>query len=134
MFGRVTGAGASKLQVLCTNPAALGGGSAPLKTYIPTSPFPGTLGVGVALEIGPLPTVPTKWIGQTGSYSARCVNAGGANTLRITAAPGARVLPPVPDATWGLHLSDVNIAFGNLTSLVHRQRAAYLARLRAAAR
>ena len=132
LFGRVTGvfnrgtvAGASKLEVLCTNPAALGGGSGALRTYIPTTPFPGTLGVGIAVQIGQLPSVSTPWVATPGSYRGRCVRAGGANVLRITTVPGARVLPAVPDATWGLHLADVNIALGNLTGLVHRQAAAY---------
>jgi hypothetical protein len=124
-FGRVTGAGASKLEVLCTNPAALGGGSGALRTYIPTSPFPGTLGLGVAIQIGPLPSVSTPWVAAPSNYRGRCVRGGGANVLRITTTPGARVLPAVPDATWGLHIADVNIAVGNLTGLVGRQAAAY---------
>jgi hypothetical protein len=122
----VTGANASKLQVLCTNPASLSGGSGTMRTYIPTSPFPGTLGVGVALEVGPLPKVSTPWVSLQNAYTARCSSADGANVLHISFKPGARVLPPVPDPTWGLHLSDVNIALGNLTPLVHRQAAAYL--------
>ncbi len=125
LFGRVPAADRSKLQVLCTNPGSLAGGSGKLTTYIPTSPFPGTLGVGISLEIGSLPEVSTDWIEQVGSYSGRCVTRDNATSLRITAAPGARVLPPVPDATWGLHLSDINIALGNLTSLVRQQAAAY---------
>jgi hypothetical protein len=39
------------------------------------------------------------------------------------------VLPnAVPDATWGLHLGDVNLALGNLTTIAHKQIAAYLRR------
>jgi hypothetical protein len=125
LFERVPDADAAKLEVLCTNPAALGGGSGALRTYLPTTPFPGTLGLGVAAEIGQLPSVSTPWVAARSNYKARCVRGGGANVLRITTAPGARVLPPVPDATWGLHLADVNIALGNLTGLVHRQAAAY---------
>ena len=132
LFGRVNGifsqvnrADASRLEVLCTNPAALGGGSGALRTYIPTTPFPGTVGVGVALEIGPLPSVSTPWVAAPSDYRGRCVRSGGANVLRIATASGARVLPAVPDATWGLHLADINIALGNLTGLVHRQAAAY---------
>jgi hypothetical protein len=125
LFGRLTGAEASKLEVLCTNPAALGGGSGALRLYIPTTPFPGTLGLGVAVQIGQLPSVSTPWIAAPSNYKGRCVRGGGANVLRVTTAPGARVLPAVPDATWGLHIADVNIALGNLTGLVHRQAAAY---------
>jgi hypothetical protein len=34
---------------------------------------------------------------------------------------GAHALTPSPDVTWGLHLSDANIALGNLADLVRRQ-------------
>jgi hypothetical protein len=125
LFGRVADADSAKLEVLCTNPAALGGGSGALRLYVPTTPFPGTLGLGIAVQIGQLPSVSTRWIAAPGNYKGRCVRGGGANVLRVTTAPGARVLPPVPDATWGLHLADMNIALGNLTGLVHRQAAAY---------
>jgi hypothetical protein len=33
----------------------------------------------------------------------------------------------VPDATWGLHLTDANIALGDLVNLVRRQGARYSA-------
>ena len=35
---------------------------------------------------------------------------------------------PSPDATWGEHLADANIALGNLLKLVGSESAAYLAR------
>jgi hypothetical protein len=35
---------------------------------------------------------------------------------------------PTPDATWGLHLGDMNLAMGNLTTIAHKQIAAYLNR------
>jgi hypothetical protein len=41
---------------------------------------------------------------------------------------GAPILHPVPDATWGLHLVDANIALGNLISIVHAEANAYAAR------
>ena len=93
IFSQVNSADASRLEVLCTNPAALGGGSGALRTYIPTTPFPGTVGVGVALEIGPLPSVSTPWVAAPSDYRGRCVRSGGANVLRIATASGARVLP-----------------------------------------
>ena len=45
--------------------------------------------------------------------------------LRITPLAGALALNPTPDATWGTHLVDGNIALGNLARLVRRQAAAY---------
>ena len=39
---------------------------------------------------------------------------------------GDPVLNPSPDATWGLHLTDVNIAWGNLTQLIDKQSGVWL--------
>lgn len=118
----------SGTQVLCTNPAALGGGSAKLDGYIPTTSFPGVLGAEAKLETGDLPKVPTPWIHIRNGYTAHCSSAGGAHVLRVQEVPGGRHLNPEPDATWGLHLSDAFIAQGNLVDLVERQTAAYLRR------
>jgi hypothetical protein len=38
------------------------------------------------------------------------------------------VLHPIPDASWGLHLADGQIALGNLTELVKHQAQHYLRR------
>ena len=46
--------------------------------------------------------------------------------LQISPVGGAPVLNPVPDATWGLHLVDANIALGNLTSVAGREIKSYL--------
>ncbi|HEY0630943.1 MAG TPA: DUF3089 domain-containing protein [Thermoleophilaceae bacterium] len=125
LFGRVSGSGASKLRVLCTNPAALGGGSGTLRPYTPTAFFPGTIGLGVRIFTGPLPQVPTPWLVPPGRYRARCSGAAGANVLRIDSLGGAHRPTPSPDPTWGFHLGDVNLAIGNLTGLVAAQSAAY---------
>jgi DUF3089 family protein len=125
LFGRVSGAGASKLQVLCTNPAALAGGVGTLQPYASTKPFPGTIGLGVRIFLGELPKVPTPWLRPPGRYAARCSKAGGASFLRVDSLDGARVPTPTPDATWGYHLGDVNLPIGNLTRLVAKQSAAY---------
>jgi hypothetical protein len=124
-FGRLTGSAAKKFQVLCTNPAALGGGSGTLQTYVPTAPFPGTIGLGVLIFMGQLPDVPTPWLRPPGHYKAHCASSGGTHYLQADAVDGARVLTPTPDATWGYHLGDVNLALGNLTTLVKKQGAAY---------
>ena len=72
-----------------------------------------------------MPKSSATWLSFPGSYSARCVNEGGASVLQITPAPGAPALTPVP-AIWGLHLTDANIALGNLDALVRSQVRAYL--------
>jgi hypothetical protein len=103
--------------VLCTNPAALGGGSALLTSVFPTQPFaPGTT-IGVATQaVGePRPTgATTPWY-QAQAYTGACDPSNNAHVLQISPVGGAPTLHAVPDATWGLHLVDANIALGNLT-------------------
>ena len=123
IFGRAT----APDEVLCTNPAALGGGSAPLKSVYPSAPFaPGTtIGLATPLVGAPTPSVSTPWFEADGAYTGDCSSAGGAHVLALTDAPGAPHLHPIPDATWGLHLVDANIALGNLTDLVQKQAKAF---------
>ena len=124
-FGRAIEPG---LEVLCTNPAALGGGEAMVEAVFPRAPFaPGTL-IGLATEaVGfTRPASTTPWLAFPGSYSTRCSSDHGAHVLQITPRGGAPALNAVPDATWGLHLVDANIALGDLERLVRRQAAAYL--------
>jgi pimeloyl-ACP methyl ester carboxylesterase len=128
LFGRVSGSGASRLRVLCTNPASLGGGAGTLHPYTPTAFFPGTIGLGVRIFTGPLPAVSTPWLVPSGRYRAHCSSAAGANVLRIDSLAGARAPTPSPDATWGYHLGDVNLAVGNLIALVEAESAAYVRR------
>ena len=120
----------ANLQVLCTNPAALRGGSAPLDTLVPTTPFPGTIGLGVSiLYNGSPPTAPTPWVTPQDHFTGACVQSpNGTNVLIISPVDGARTLTPSPDATWGLHLADVNIALGNLVADVGSESKAYLKR------
>ena len=115
------------VEVLCSNPAALGGGSAALSTLLPTSPFPGTLGLGILITFnGAPPTAPTPWIQPQDHYTGLCVTSNGANVLMISPVGSARTLTPVPDPSWGIHLGDVNVALGNLVDLVRSQSRAYL--------
>jgi Protein of unknown function (DUF3089) len=124
LFGRTR----PGLEALCTNPAALGGGSAPIEPIYPSAPFaPGTTISALTLAVGaPLPSVRTAWRSFPGSYSARCSNADDASVLQVSPRSGAPVLNPVPAPNWGLHLTDANIALGNLADLVRRQARNYL--------
>ncbi len=45
--------------------------------------------------------------------------------LEITPRRGAPSIHPSPNASWGLHLVDGNIALGNLIGVVHREAIAY---------
>jgi hypothetical protein len=127
LFGRTTAPGD---QVLCTNPAALGGGAAKVNPIFPSQPFaPGTIiAGGIALLKITQPKATTPWISEPGAYRAQCSSAGGANVLQITALDGAQTATPSPDPTWGLHLLDANIELGNLISVVHSEANAYAAR------
>ena len=118
-FGRTSDA---NLEVLCTNPASLGGGSANVDPIYPTEPFaPGLIATGNSLLGIPPPTATTPWVETRDGYRAACSSAGGANVLQVTARGASPVIHPAPDATWGLHLVDANIALGNLVDLVARQ-------------
>jgi pimeloyl-ACP methyl ester carboxylesterase len=126
-FGRPNGFAPPGLpttgDVLCTNPAALRGGSALLTSVFPTEPFaPGTT-IGLATQAVGEPTpsgATTPWF-QVQAYSGACDSSNDADVLQISPVGGAPTLHPVPDATWGLHLVDANIALGNLTDDTVRQ-------------
>jgi hypothetical protein len=104
---------AAELEVLCTNPAALRGGSGELLLEMRDS---------------------GAWRRYTGLYSGRCISANGANWLQVTdMAKAADPRPRLSESlglAWGLHNYDVNLALGNLVPLVERQARAYLKRSR----
>ena len=113
--------------MLCTNPAALRGGSGRLEPYFATAPFRGPL--GSVADRAPA-SVSTRWIGMLGLYSASCRREAGAVWLGVTPKPG----DPRPVVTerigpdWGPHLYDVNLALGNLVEVARRQAKAYARR------
>jgi Protein of unknown function (DUF3089) len=124
IFGRTSEKG---MQVLCTNPAALGGGSAKITPIQPKQPFaPGTIIAGAIAVLGvPQPQVSTAWGETPDAYRARCTT-GSANALQITPLRGAPTFHPSPDASWGLHLVDANIALGDLLGVVRHQAGVWL--------
>jgi hypothetical protein len=116
-------------EVLCTNPAALGGGSARLTSIYPTKPFAqSVIGAAANAAVSGLPRPNTPWAAFPKAYTGRCSHASGASVLQLRPVSNLFTLTPVPDATWGLHLADGNIALGNLTNLVRRQIALYTRR------
>jgi hypothetical protein len=130
-LGRMSGSPAGgRYQVLCTNPAALRGGSAPLDTIFPSAPFaPGTTIAAATSTLGmPRLTATTPWVSAPGAYAGHCSRANGASVLQIVPSPGAPLLRPSPDGTWGLHLVDANIALGDLVRVVNHQIRAYARR------
>lgn len=116
-----------KQEVLCTNPAALGGGAGALAPYFATAPFAGPLGL---VTDDPPALVSTRWISVPGLYRAKCRREGAAVWLGVTSAPGdpRPVLAESLGPDWGLHLYDVNLPLGNLVSVVRHQARAYARR------
>jgi hypothetical protein len=132
LFGRTTdpalfgGTTDPALEVLCTNPGALGGGSGRITPIYPTKPFADSvIGAIANAAISGLPRPRTPWATFPDAYSGRCSRADGASVLQLKARNNVFQLTAVPDATWGLHLADANIALGNLGDLVRRQIAIY---------
>ena len=109
----------AKLQVLCVNPASVPGGTGTLQPYATTGSVLGSIGSGRK----------TPWVESTDQYSARCQSAGGATWLQVSVIHHAGDTRPSVSQTlgpaWGLHLYDVNLALGNLVSLVASQAKAY---------
>jgi hypothetical protein len=101
--------GPEGLQVLCTNPAALGRDrAAPLRTL--------SSGSG------------TPWAEYPGLYAARCRTEGALTWFGLTSSPAdprAAARFPAGSPGSGLHLFDVNIALGDLLALVERQSRAW---------
>jgi hypothetical protein len=123
IFGRTALAGQ---HVVCTSPGTLGS-SSKLLPYAPTLPFPGTIGAALSIFEPNRPTgVSAPWYTEPGVLTGSCATtADGASYLKID----GPVLPnAVPTPQWGLHLGDVNLALGNLTTIARKQIAAYLRR------
>jgi hypothetical protein len=116
-----------RLQVLCTNPAALAGGSGILDPIAPSAPFaPGTLiAAGIGLLNFKTPTPPTVWWTAPGAFSAHCSEINGATVLEVKARHGGPTPVASPTPAWGLHLLDANIALGNLIGIVSDEATAF---------
>ncbi|HEY2435537.1 MAG TPA: DUF3089 domain-containing protein [Solirubrobacteraceae bacterium] len=131
LFGQATGANGKPLKgvhVLCTNPAALGGGTAPVDFITPEQPFDpkSILNTGIALLGLKTPPASTVWVSVPGAYRAGCSSANNANVLQVTAVGGAKLPSPSPTPEWGLHLLDAQIALGNEIADVKSEAAAFL--------
>ncbi len=94
------------LQVACTNPAALAGGTTDLDAIFPVVLFPAT------------PAAHTPWVAYPDLYSGSCRNADGATWLQVdTLRPAGRAtVTETLGPDWGYHLYDINLALGNLVS------------------
>ncbi|HEY7946083.1 MAG TPA: DUF3089 domain-containing protein, partial [Acidimicrobiales bacterium] len=109
---------AAGLQVLCVNPASPSGGVGPLVPYFPSA----EVSAGLRANGVQAPTVTTPWVTEPGLYTGQCQDEGGASWLQVSGPvhPGdpRPLVRQTIGPTWGLHLVDVNIALGNLVSVV----------------
>lgn len=120
LFGRTRSEGQ---HVLCTSPAALGGGEAPLDAYFPARPL------GGPINFTKTPLAPTPWVHYPDLLTGECKSDSGAHWLQVNdvrKSPDDRL--PLRDSlgpTWGLHIYDANVALGNLVDVVKSEAAAY---------
>ncbi|HEY0115167.1 MAG TPA: DUF3089 domain-containing protein [Allosphingosinicella sp.] len=130
-FGRAAGPG---MTVGCTNPAALGGGRAPLDSYWYA---PGETSSHIHWSSGGAP--PTPFLRTEGLVAGECVTNGPAGylSIRVVADPRDARTDDIPGdvifggqriAGWGLHLADMPLAMGDLIRLVQAQVAAFRGR------
>ena len=133
-FGRVQG---ENMMAACVNPAALGGGSGALHSYLSAS---GGSITGSSAEppawVKPPKPIDTPFVSVPGLLTAQCVANDKGSYLEVTV-HGDPADPRTDDiagdvltngqvnASWGLHLIDVNLAMGNLVEIVKEQARAY---------
>jgi hypothetical protein len=114
---------------VCTNPANLAGGTGKLislyRTQLDTEDVAGSDSEGI-LQLDP-PTVSTPWIEYDGGYTGTCIQTSdGYHVLIVHRTGQVPALSATPDAAWGLHVDDPNLAMGNLVDLVRSEASAYL--------
>jgi hypothetical protein len=118
---------------LCTNPAALGGGSATLRPAFvvgPLFPLGGAGGVPFADDAA-APEITTAWVGYPDFVTGECVDGGTYGYLSVTidADPNDPRTDDLAGDTlgpeWGLHHLDSNIALDDLVAVVAAQARAY---------
>ncbi len=136
LFGKVPGG----MIAACVNPAALGGGAAPLRAYLSTggrilspevSPHPW-------VAPAPKPPVSTPFVTVPGLLTGECVKdeRGSYLSIRVNADPadprtdditGDLVSAGVRLTNWGLHQIDMHLVMGDVLDLVAKQSKAWLA-------
>ncbi len=135
-FARVQG---ENMQAACVNPAALAGGRGDLHSYLSAG---GESITGSSAQprawVTPAKAIDTPFVSVPGLLTAQCVANEKGSYLEVTV-NGNPADPRTDDivgdvvqngqvnASWGLHLIDVNLSMGNLLDIVRAQGKAYLA-------
>jgi hypothetical protein len=109
--------------VLCVNPAAPGGGSAPITPLFAGYNFEGIVPPGS-------PYLRYQWIEFLDLYTARCGQKGPRAWLQVTrthtAGDPRPTVQEVDQPNEGLHAADINIDLANLVSLVRTEAHAFV--------
>ena len=133
-FGKAQG---ENMAAACVNPAALGGGSGELHSYLSNGRFIASSAATPRPWVTPEKKVTTPFVSVPGLLSTQCVSndAGTYLAVHVNADPndprtddivGDVVVNNQVQKDWGLHLIDANLAMGNLLDLVRAQSKAYL--------
>ena len=137
LFGRVPDAA---MVAACTNPAALGGGSGQLHSYLDKTGRTITSNTPPKPWVTPEQEIDTPWVSVPGLLTAKCASNENASGYLEVTVNGNPADPRVDDITgdlgaggnvlanWGLHLIDVNLAMGNLVEIVGQEAKAYSAK------
>ena len=116
IFGHDPGAG---VLAACVNPAAPGGGAAPLDSYL--------------RKPAEAPSGDPPWVEVVGGYTGACTGDAQGHVLRVSVAPGRyaslreRLLAAVSRPGWGLHPLDVGLVQGDMLDEVGAQGRAWAA-------
>jgi len=122
----------------CVNPAAPGGGEAPLHSYFSAGQDTVTSGQVPPAWVASGKPVTTPFVSTPGFVTAKCVADENGTYLAVYTHPGPDprtnvltgdvVTNGAIQKDWGLHLIDVNLTMGDLLDLVDHQAKAYAAR------
>ena len=124
---------------ICTNPAALGGGSGQLHAYLTAGPQSIVGQAPPTAWVTPEKKVDTPYVSVPGLLTAQCSTNEHATFLEVMVhgnpsdprtddIRGDLGVPPNVQANWGLHLIDANLAIGNLVDIVGRETKAFLSK------
>lgn len=132
-FGRVEGEG---MEAVCVNPAAPGGGAAPLDAWLSATRLSSS--AEPPAWTAENPQIDSDFVTVPGLLTGECVSEGGFTYLKVQV-HGDPADPRTDDIAgdvvvgdmrlddWGLHLIDMNLAMGDMVALAESQAAAWRA-------